>query len=159
MSSRLSSPTESTHLSKHPQTSSTVPDHIKGRFSRPHPIVRFILTTLLVLIIIGCAASPFIAVHYQKQVFAERVHTYLIQHEHYKLEEIASVQGVWGIMLPTFYVDVVFTDEPNRVYTYFAHDEVLQHSHRAIDASEPDQTGNSKAQHIEETTSAWQTAK
>jgi hypothetical protein len=150
----LSSPTEDSHLCNHSQSSGTSPTHKKQRSSH-HPALRFIVTTVLALIIIGGAASPFIAVQYQKQVFAERVHTYLIQQKHYQPQQIASVKGIWGIMLPSFYVDVVFKDEPNRVYTYFAHSGVFQSSHRLIHASEPDQNGSSKAKHVEESTLSW----
>ncbi len=150
MSSQWSSPTESSDPAQQAQMSSSTSDRVKGRFSRPHATVRFILTTLLALILIVGAASPFIAVQYQKQVFAERVHTYLIEQKHYKPEQIVSIQGIWGIMLPSFYVKVIFKDEPNRVYTYFAHAEIMQQSHRLIHATYPDQSNDSGAKHAEE---------
>ncbi len=100
-------------------------------------ILRAILTALLSLIIIAGAASPFVAVQYQKHVFAERVHTYLIQQKHYTADELSSVKGIWGMMLPAFYVEVIFKDEPERVYTYFAHGEVTLMSHRLIHSTDP----------------------
>ncbi len=118
-------------------------------------ILRIILTALLSLIIIAGAASPFVAVQYQKRVFAERVHTYLIQQKHYTAAELSSVKGIWGIMLPAFYVEVVFKDEPERVYTYFAHNEVTLMSHRLIDSTHPievneiDTSKGAKPKHIE----------
>ncbi len=138
-------------------TSSPIIDHSTSdsnshhpRSSRPRWIIRRLLTTLLAILIVVGAASPFVAVQYQKQVFAERVHTYLIQQKHYKPEQIASIQGIWGIMLPSFYVEVIFKDEPNRVYTYFAHAEIMQQSHRLLHATDPDQSNDGGAKHAEE---------
>lgn len=169
MSSKLSS--KPNVSSSHPPTSSTSEqtqlfnsttsspaiDHATSdsnshhpRSSRPRWIIRRLLTTLLAILIVVGAASPFVAVQYQKQVFAERVHTYLIQQKHYKPEQIASIQGIWGIMLPSFYVEVIFKDEPNRVYTYFAHAEIMQQSHRLLHATDPDQSNDSGAKHAEE---------
>jgi len=62
-------------------------------------------------------------------IYAQRVTNYLMDVNGYKKEDIKLVEGVWGIKLPSFYVVVVFADEPYVEYTYFAHNSVLQFSY------------------------------
>ncbi|MFC3749959.1 DUF3139 domain-containing protein [Paenibacillus sp. GCM10012306] len=88
-------------------------------------------------IIIGALVAIFVVtlvayVQVNKIVYANRVTNYLIEEKKYSREEIASVKGVWGIKLPPFYSVVIFKDEPDVEYVYFAHNEVLQFSHRSI---------------------------
>lgn len=66
-------------------------------------------------------------------MFANRVSEYLIEEKGYKKEEIKSIKGVWGKKLPAFYVVVIFMDEENIEYTYFAHGNVRQIEYRIID--------------------------
>jgi hypothetical protein len=55
---------------------------------------------------------------------------FLLEDREYKQEEIKSVEAVWGVKLPPFYVVVVFEDEPEVEYIYFAHNKVLQFEYR-----------------------------
>lgn len=64
-----------------------------------------------------------------KIYYANRVTSYLVEEEHYSKEELESVKGIWGLKLPEFYVKVIFKDEPDVIYIYFAHNEVLQFDH------------------------------
>lgn len=52
--------------------------------------------------------------------------TYLLEEKGYKQKDIKEINGVWGMKLPAFYVTVVFENEPNVKYIYFAHNEVIQ---------------------------------
>ncbi|MBT2291721.1 DUF3139 domain-containing protein [Paenibacillus albidus] len=81
------------------------------------------IAVLLVLI-------PFAYVQLNKMNYAQRVTQYLIDTEKYRKEEIKSVRGVWGVKLPSFYSVVIFKDEPEVEYIYFAHDGVMQFSYR-----------------------------
>lgn len=83
------------------------------------------LFVVLILILI-----PFVYVQGNKMAYAEKVRSYLLQEKGYKEEELASVQGVWGIKLPPFYTLVVFKDEPHVEYVYFSHNDVIQFDRR-----------------------------
>ncbi|WP_217559038.1 DUF3139 domain-containing protein [Paenibacillus sp. GbtcB18] len=86
-----------------------------------------IIALSVVLIVV---LAPFAYVQGNKIVYAERVKSYLIQERSYKEEELASVKGVWGMKLPSFYTVVVFKDEPEVNYVYFSHNDVLQFDQR-----------------------------
>lgn len=90
---------------------------------------RKILIIFLVIIII----FPIVNVQVKKIIFANRVSHYLIEEKGYKKEEIQSIEGVWGKKMPAYYVVVIFENEPNIEYTYFAHSRVGQFSFRSID--------------------------
>ncbi|NGQ94222.1 DUF3139 domain-containing protein [Brevibacillus sp. SYP-B805] len=83
-----------------------------------------------VVILIAIAFSPFLYVQVNKMIYVNRVTTYLLEEEGYKKEDIKSIEGVWNIKLPPFYVVVVFKDEPYVQYIYFAHNEVMQFEHK-----------------------------
>ncbi|MGN7477120.1 DUF3139 domain-containing protein [Solibacillus silvestris] len=87
---------------------------------------------LIVLIMI----SPILYVQINKVMYASKVSDYLIEEKGYKKEEIKSIEGVWGKKLPAFYVVVIFKNEPNIEYTYFAHSGVGQFEFRAVDGKE-----------------------
>ncbi|MGN7411686.1 DUF3139 domain-containing protein [Paenibacillus sp. SAF-068] len=84
-----------------------------------------ILITLAILV-----ATPFVYVKMNKVIYAHRVTEYLIEQKNYSSEEIESVEGVWSIKLPPFLAIVKFKDEPDVEYIYFAHNDVIQFSHR-----------------------------
>lgn len=73
--------------------------------------------------------TPFVYVKVNKMIYAHRVTEYLIEKK-YSPEEIESVEGVWSIKLPPFLAIVKFKDEPDVEYIYFAHNDVIQFSHR-----------------------------
>lgn len=87
-----------------------------------------LIATLIFLILL--IVTPFAYVQANKRIYAQRVTDYLLQNQNYKREEIQSVQGVWGKKLPSFYAVVVFKDEPQVEYVYFAHNDVIQVSYR-----------------------------
>ncbi|WP_340019782.1 DUF3139 domain-containing protein [Paenibacillus sp. FSL H3-0457] len=84
-----------------------------------------VLITLAILVV-----TPFAYVKVNKMIYAHRVTEYLIEQKNYSSEEIASVEGVWSIKLPPFLAIVKFKDEPDVEYIYFAHNDVIQFSHR-----------------------------
>ncbi len=77
--------------------------------------------------------SPFVYVQANKFIYASKVRHFLLDEQGYKPEEIKSVTGVWGIKLPPFFVVVVFADEPEVEYIYFAHNKLMQFEHRISD--------------------------
>ncbi|MBY0161453.1 DUF3139 domain-containing protein [Cytobacillus firmus] len=88
--------------------------------------IKIALLVLLVLVLL----SPFVYVQANKMIYAKKVNAYLLEEEHYTQDEIQSVQGIWGVKLPPFYVVVVFKDEPEVEYIYFAHDTIMQFEYR-----------------------------
>jgi uncharacterized protein YxeA len=88
--------------------------------------IRIALLVLLVLVLL----SPFVYVQVNKMIYAKKVNAYLLEEERYSKDEIQSVKGVWGVKLPSFYVVVVFKDEPDVEYIYFAHDTIMQFEYR-----------------------------
>ncbi|WP_246317062.1 DUF3139 domain-containing protein [Paenibacillus agri] len=89
-----------------------------------------ILIIIVGILVTALVITPVAYVQVNKIKYANRVTNYLIEEKKYSREEIASVKGVWGIKLPPFYAVVIFKDEPDVEYVYFAHNEVLQFSHR-----------------------------
>lgn len=67
--------------------------------------------------------------------FAYKVSEYLIEEKGYKKEDITSIEGIWGKKMPAFYVVVIFKNEPNIEYSYFAHGKVRQFEFRTLDGS------------------------
>ncbi|MGG4341233.1 DUF3139 domain-containing protein [Paenibacillus lautus] len=88
--------------------------------------IRIALLVLFVLVLL----SPFVYVQANKMIYAKKVNAYLLEEERYSKDEIQSVKGVWGVKLPAFYVVVVFNDEPDVEYIYFAHDTIMQFEYR-----------------------------
>lgn len=88
--------------------------------------IRIALLVLFVLVLL----SPFVYVQANKMIYAKKVNAYLLEEERYSKDEIQSVRGVWGVKLPPFYVVVVFKDEPDVEYIYFAHDTIMQFEYR-----------------------------
>ncbi|WP_438351922.1 DUF3139 domain-containing protein [Paenibacillus sp. FA6] len=89
-----------------------------------------IIVIIMAILVITLVVTPIIYVQVNKIIYADRVIDYLLEEENYTREEIESVEGVWGIKLPSFYAVVTFKDEPYVEYVYFAHNEVLQFSYR-----------------------------
>jgi len=105
--------------------------------------LKIILGILLLLLLL----SPFVYVKSNKLIYANRVEAYLIDEQKYREDEIKSIEGVWGIMLPSFYATVVFKNEPEVKYIYFAHNEVLQFDYMITEAGKEKGIAKSKLKH------------
>lgn len=91
---------------------------------------KYLIVFLIVIIIL-----PVLYIQSNKVMFANRVLEYLIEEKGYQKEEIKLIKAVWGKKLPAFYVVVIFKDEENIEYTYFAHGNVRQVEFRTIDGT------------------------
>lgn len=89
---------------------------------------KFKITLLILLVLV--VLSPIVYVQVNEMLYAKRVNAYLLEEEHYRQEEIQSVQGIWGVKLPPFYTVVIFKDEPEVEYIYFAHNHIMQFEYR-----------------------------
>jgi hypothetical protein len=88
--------------------------------------ITIIISALIALIII----TPIVYVQANKLIYAKRVTNYLVNEAGVNREEIQSVRGVWSVKLPPFLVVVVYKDEPDIEYIYFAHRGVMQFGYR-----------------------------
>ncbi|MOA24016.1 hypothetical protein D3C78_1446760 [compost metagenome] len=104
-------------------------------------IIMAILTTLVV--------TPVTYVQVNKMIYANRVTDYLLEDQKYNRDEIESIEGVWGIKLPSFYAVVTFKDEPYVEYIYFAHNEVLQFSYRLTEEVKGKNIAETELKHYE----------
>lgn len=104
---------------------------------------------IVLIVLLSIVATPFIYVQVNKWIYADRVKTYLIEQKHYTKDELASVTGRWTIKLPPFMAEVVFADEPNITYMYFAHAEVMQYKYYPTGGRVGDPIGNKPLQHLE----------
>lgn len=102
---------------------------------------------LMAIIIITVVITPVIYVQVNKYKYANRVTHYLLKEQEYSSEEIESVKGVWGKKLPSFYTVVIFKDEPDVEYVYFAHNEILQFDYRLTEEGEVKGITKSKLKH------------
>lgn len=93
--------------------------------------IAIIIMLLIVLIPIGY-------VQINKVLFKKRVLDYLTTEQHYDKTDIQQIEGIWGKKLPAFYVTVIFIDEPNVMYTYFAHGNVRQFEYETLDGQQLD---------------------
>lgn len=107
--------------------------------SKTKKIVSWTIGITLILLIL----TPFIYVKANKMIYAHRVTTYLTEQKHYSPDEIESVEGVWSVKLPPFLAVVKFKDEPDVEYIYFAHNDVIQSSHRI--SEEAQKSGKTKS--------------
>ena len=95
---------------------------------------------LLIVAVFIAIFAPFCTIEIKKQVYEKRVETYLIENKFYQKEEIQSIKAKWHLAgLPKYWVNVIFSDEPNTVYVYFAHhkDKVGQFEYYTIDGTNP----------------------
>jgi hypothetical protein len=88
--------------------------------------IAIIINSLIALLII----TPFVYVQANKLIYAHRVMNYLVHQADFKREEIQSVHGVWSFKAPPFLVVVVFKDDADVEYIYFAHSGVMQYGYR-----------------------------
>ena len=96
---------------------------------------------IALIIILMIVLIPISYVQINKVLFKNRVLDYLTTEQHYEKADIQQIEGIWGKKLPAFYVTVIFTDEPNVRYTYFAHGKVHQFECETLDGQqlEPEQ--------------------
>lgn len=90
----------------------------------------------LIIIVVLAILAPILTIEIKKQLFEKRVTTYLMETKSYEKEEIQSIQAKWHFAgLPKYWIDVIFFDEPNVIYTYFAHNKgnVWQAEYASID--------------------------
>ncbi|WP_193767054.1 DUF3139 domain-containing protein [Lysinibacillus parviboronicapiens] len=94
---------------------------------------KFLTVTLVIALL-----APFCTVQINKQLYAKRIENYLIEDMTYRKEAIQSIECKWHFAgLPSYWLNVVFADEPNVVYLYFAHnkDRVGQFEHQTLDGT------------------------
>ena len=96
---------------------------------------------IAIIIVLLLALIPISYVQFNKALFKHRVLEYLTTEQHYTKADIQHIEGIWGKKMPAFYVTVIFTDEPNVMYTYFAHGNVHQFEYVTLDGQplEPEQ--------------------
>ncbi|MBU9710603.1 DUF3139 domain-containing protein [Evansella tamaricis] len=82
------------------------------------------------VIILSLILAVFLYIPVNKLIYENRVSSYLMNEMEYDNEDIRSIDAVWNFKLPRFYVIVVFEDEPEVEYTYFAHNHVIQIEYR-----------------------------
>lgn len=104
---------------------------------------------MVAVIVIVLVITPVIYVQANKMIYAQRVTKYLLEDQKYTREEIKSVKGVWGKKLPSFFAVVIFEDEPFVEYVYFAHNRVLQSSHRLMPEGKAKGISLSQLKHYE----------
>lgn len=90
---------------------------------------------ILLVILAIAVILPILNIQINKMKYANKVSDYLIEEKGYKQEEVKSVEGVWGKKMPAYYVIVVFENEPNVEYTYFAHGKVKQISFQSVNST------------------------
>jgi len=104
---------------------------------------------IAIIVIVLIVLLPILYIQVNKLVYAQRVKEYLIEQKHYSEAEIASVKGVWGKKLPSFYVKVIFADEPYATYIYYAHRPVMQADVWPTGAENPRPAASPPLQHLE----------
>lgn len=94
---------------------------------------KFLIVALLFMLLL-----PFCTVQIKKQLYEKRIKNYLIEDMSYQKEAIQSIECKWHFAgLPSYWVNVIFSDEPNVVYIYFAHNKkhLGQFEHYTIDGT------------------------
>ena len=77
---------------------------------------------LLIVAVVIVILASFFMIEIKKQLYENRVETYLVEQKLYQQDEIESIKAEWHLAgLPSYWVNVMYADEPNIVYIYFAH--------------------------------------
>ncbi|MFJ7936568.1 DUF3139 domain-containing protein [Sporosarcina sp. NPDC096371] len=100
---------------------------------RADSMKKILIIGLVILIL-----APFCGVQIKKRVYENRVEHFLTEEMSYGKEDIQSIEAKWHFAgLPKCWVNVIFSDEPQVVYTYFAHDKehIGQFEYHSIDAT------------------------
>ncbi|AWE07826.1 hypothetical protein DCE79_10710 [Lysinibacillus sp. 2017] len=93
---------------------------------------------LLIIAVVIVILAPFCTIEIKKQLYEKRVEDYLIENTFYQKDETESIKAKWHFAgLPSYWVNVIYSDEPNVVYTYFAHNKgkVGQFEYYSIDGT------------------------
>lgn len=93
---------------------------------------------LLIMAVVIAILAPFCTIEIKKQLYENRVETYLVEQKHYHQDEIESIHAEWHLAgLPKYWVNVMYADESNVVYIYFAHNtgKVGQAEYYTIDGA------------------------
>ena len=93
---------------------------------------------LLTVAVVIAMLAPSCTIQIKKQLYEKRVENYLIENMSYQKEAIESIESKWHFAgLPSYWVNVIFSDEPNVVYLYFAHNKghVSQVEYHTIDGT------------------------
>ncbi|WP_432355718.1 DUF3139 domain-containing protein [Sporosarcina sp. A2] len=96
---------------------------------------KLLIIGLLLLLLV-----PFYIIQNNKRLYERKIETFLTEEMSYKSEDIQSIEGEWHLAgLPNYWVNVIFSDEPDIVYIYFAHDtETMgQYEYHEIDSTLP----------------------
>jgi len=94
---------------------------------------KFLIVGIIIMLL-----APFCTVHMKKRLYEKRIENYLIEDMSYRKEAIQSIECNWHFAgLPSYWVNVIFSDETNVVYIYFAHDKdhLGQIEHYTIDGT------------------------
>lgn len=75
---------------------------------------KFLIVALVIVLL-----APFCTVLIKKQLYEKRIENYLIEDMSYQKEVIQSIECKWHFAgLPSYWVKVIFSDEPNVVYIF-----------------------------------------
>ncbi|WP_186670896.1 DUF3139 domain-containing protein [Sporosarcina sp. BP05] len=94
---------------------------------------KFIIIGLVILLFV-----PFYIVQTKKRLYENKIEHFLTDEMSYVKEDIQSIEGKWHLAgLPKYWVNVIFSDEPNVVYIYFAHyqEKIGQYEYHSIDST------------------------
>ncbi|WP_318614378.1 DUF3139 domain-containing protein [Sporosarcina sp. YIM B06819] len=94
---------------------------------------KYLIIGLVILLL-----APFYIVQTKKRLYENKIEHFLTEVMLYGKEDIQSIEGKWHFAgLPKYWVNVVFSDEPNVVYVYFAHDkeQIGQFEYYSIDST------------------------
>lgn len=94
---------------------------------------KFLIVALVIVLL-----APFCTVLIKKQLYEKRIENYLIEDMSYQKEVIQSIECKWHFAgLPSYWVKVIFSDEPNVVYIFFPNnkDHFGPYEHSTIDGT------------------------
>ncbi|MFB7157838.1 DUF3139 domain-containing protein [Lysinibacillus sp. NPDC056232] len=80
---------------------------------------KFLIVGIIIMLL-----APFCIEHIKKQLYEKRIENYLIEDLSYPKKAIQSIECKWHFAgLPSYWINVIFSDEPNVIYLYLAHDK------------------------------------
>lgn len=78
--------------------------------------------TIAIILIIVIILTSFTYIQVRKHQASEKVMQYLTEEKGYEESDIKSLKSIYSFLgIPTYSVNVTFTNEPNIVYCYFSH--------------------------------------
>lgn len=108
-----------------------------------------VVSSIVVILVLAFLITPMIYITANKIRYADRVKEYLFEDKMYTKNEIESVEGIWGVKTPSFYVVVTFQDEPDVAYIYFAHNRIFQFGYTLTEEGKLKGIKESDLKHIE----------